>query len=405
VDLARPPATRALVSLIELRPLAVSCLKVRGANSFAGHPVFVGATVLTQASAVQGLEPFPATQPSVYRPKIRALQQTLYTFREDCARDFDAVVPEGFRGPRIRFGGSRNARMLTNLYVAADYNGYLLDETPWASDWWALARRTYAAQIASEPCYQHARAFGYGQGFITRAALLLDEIDDAGALIERLCHYAYSPKLQLWIVPEGTVVHPSGAYWYRSGDHGNTAQQVEILKVIRLIAGIDDLTPGRLTLVPRLPAGLTEMIVEDYSVLDAVCGNATVNYRLERRKDGMVFECRRTGTNPMRVRLGPFPADARLRATPQPTRTVRSGPGQWAWFEFPGEARECRMECALRLGMNSLSSDVPCWKVAEIELTSQRVYDNPYKDVTITVAFAGPQGQRIVREAFWCGQN
>jgi len=233
------------------------------------------------------------------------------------------------------------------IIAAADYHGYLLDETPCASDWWALARRTYAAQIASEPRYYHARAFGYGQGFITQAALLLDEMDDAGALIERLCDYAYSPKLQPWIVPEGVVVHPSGAYWYRSGDHGNTAQQVEILKVIRLIAGIDDLTPGRLTLVPRLPAGLTEVNVEAYPVLDATDKNAQVSYRLERRKDGMVFVCHRSGTNPLRVRLGPFPAAARLRATPPPTRTVRSGTGQWAWFEFPGEARECRVKCDL----------------------------------------------------------
>ena len=55
--------------------------------------------------------------------------------------------------------------------------------------------------------------------------------------------------------------------------------------------------------------------------------------------------------------------------------------------------------------MKSLSSDVLCWKVAEIELTSQLVYENPYKDVTITAVFAGPQGQSMVREAFWCGQN
>ncbi len=621
-------ASLGFVSLIELRPLAVSCVKVRRANSFAGHPVFVGATVLTRAPAVPGLEPFPAalrtvdlaglpvltaaaTLPAAYAPRIRALQHALYTFREDCARDFDEVVPEGFQGPRIRFGGSRHARMLTNLYnanlhdllaktdarnqmtptstlnapawgeytqsigtwsprlgrgnnagyagvwsrdgaragmerrrfglgaltpleidsfdrylylvqpphwtrditnpfnghsnfvgasltgkpmlghaendghgqvmllryqdwlaagrsaawlarywqatvdaaewvswcmdeklsdqqpadtlwshtepagwggvdaysnvlclygllasadiaahagktaeatrwrtqaerlrrgmerhltsegphgkrwvmhpgsswqdgdetlgailAAADYHGYLLDETPWTSDWWAIARATYAAQIASEPRYQHARAFGYGQGLITQAALLLDEMDDAGALIERLCDYAYSPKLQPWIVPEGTAVHPSGDYWYRTGDHGNTAQQVEILKVIRLITGVDDLTPGRLTLVPRLPAGLTEVNVAAYPVLDGTDQHAQVSYRLERRQDGLVFECHRRGTNPLRVRLGPFPADARLRTTPPPTRTVQSG--KWAWFEFSGEALECRVECTMQ---------------------------------------------------------
>ncbi len=53
-------ASLGFVSLIELRPLAVSCVKVRRARSFAGHPVFVGATVLTRAPAVPGSEPFPA---------------------------------------------------------------------------------------------------------------------------------------------------------------------------------------------------------------------------------------------------------------------------------------------------------------------------------------------------------
>lgn len=236
---------------------------------------------------------------------------------------------------------------LTPIVAAADFYGYLLDETPWDAGWWKLARNTYEAQIASEPRYNHVRAFGYGQGYIAQAALLLDEMDDAGALIERLCDYGYSPKLQPWIVPEGAVVHPSGEYWYRSGDHGNTAQQVEVLKVIRLIVGIDDLTPGRLTLVPRLPTGLTAIAVEDYPVLDASGDHASVTYRLERRPDGIAFECRRTGTNPLRVRLGPIPAEGRVRsATPQPAHVVRTGSGCWAWFELPGETKEFRIEFA-----------------------------------------------------------
>ena len=235
---------------------------------------------------------------------------------------------------------------LTAIVATADLHGYLLGETPWDADWWKLARNTYDAQIASEPRFNHVRAFGYGQGYITQAALLLDEMDDSGALIERLCDYAYSPKLQPWIVPEGVVVHPSGKYWYRSGDHGNTAQQVEVLKVIRLIAGIDDLTPGRLTLAPRLPSGMTEICVEDFPVLDVSCRAAMVSYRLERSVDGIFLAGRRSGTNPMRVRLGPFPADGGLRAaSPVPSRVVRAGSGCWVWFDISGDSNEFRVEC------------------------------------------------------------
>ena len=62
-------------------------------------------------------------------------------------------------------------------------------------------------------------------------------------------------------------------------------------------------------------------------------------------------------------------------------------------------------ECRNRIDLQTIFVDVPCWQVAESDLTSQRVYDSPYKDVTITAAFAGPQGQSIAREAFWCGQK
>ncbi len=46
---------------------------------------------------------------------------------------------------------------------------------------------------------------------------------------------------------------------------------------------------------------------------------------------------------------------------------------------------------------------VPLWCRTEIDLTSAGRYANPYADVDVTVEFAGPGGERILRPAFWDG--
>ena len=55
--------------------------------------------------------------------------------------------------------------------------------------------------------------------------------------------------------------------------------------------------------------------------------------------------------------------------------------------------------------VNASSGLVERWKVAEIELVSEREYGNPYADVQVSVAFAGPNGQTLMRDAFWYGGN
>jgi hypothetical protein len=48
-------------------------------------------------------------------------------------------------------------------------------------------------------------------------------------------------------------------------------------------------------------------------------------------------------------------------------------------------------------------ADVPQWRFTELDFEAQRAYANPYADVTLTATFTGPQGQTVVREAFWRG--
>lgn len=51
------------------------------------------------------------------------------------------------------------------------------------------------------------------------------------------------------------------------------------------------------------------------------------------------------------------------------------------------------------------ASEIKCWHVSEITLSSNVRYANPYADVKVSAVFTGPEGQSICREAFWDGGN
>jgi hypothetical protein len=51
-----------------------------------------------------------------------------------------------------------------------------------------------------------------------------------------------------------------------------------------------------------------------------------------------------------------------------------------------------------------MNSVVP-WTIIEIVLTSLVAYDSPYTQIDVDVVFTGPNGQTIVRPAFWDGGN
>ena len=43
------------------------------------------------------------------------------------------------------------------------------------------------------------------------------------------------------------------------------------------------------------------------------------------------------------------------------------------------------------------------YRAAILTFESKKSYENPFLDCTITAAFIGPSGQKIVREAYWDG--
>ena len=48
---------------------------------------------------------------------------------------------------------------------------------------------------------------------------------------------------------------------------------------------------------------------------------------------------------------------------------------------------------------------IPQWTTYEITLKSGTTYDNPYTDVEVVAIFSNPDGQQMIRPAFWDGGN
>ena len=182
---------------------------------------------------------------------------------------------------------------------------------------------------------------GYGQGFITQAALLLDDMAGAGQALDYLAGFIYDADAAPYLVPEGVALHPQRQAWYRSGDLGNAVHEAEVIKTLALVAGVDNLDGRRLQIAPRLPPGWTAIAVEQYPVL--VGGQRYLTgYRLQRQAQGLSMTIDAGAAVPgMDVRLGPLPAGASLQTTingvAYAAEVEDSGDSRWMWLRgLPG---------------------------------------------------------------------
>jgi hypothetical protein len=164
------------------------------------------------------------------------------------------------------------AEALAPLLSLADWLTYDPSDAPVEEQ--IISRRTFDALTSGGKWWMRQRMIGYDLALVTQAALLLDDVRSA-QLIDALCEGVYSARgPDPWIISEGSVRHESGKMWYRGGMGGNLVHLAETLKVVRLIAGVDDLTPGTLRLLPRLPVGWTGIEIKDYPI-SALCANDT----------------------------------------------------------------------------------------------------------------------------------
>ena len=119
--------------------------------------------------------------------------------------------------------------------------------------------------------YNCLRMYGYGQGMMTQAALLLDMMADAERFMEMLLHHCYLPKFGRWICPEGIILHESREYYLPVNAYmGQDSHVADSTKAVRLMLGIDDNKPEHLRFIPRFPSSWTFMAVKDFPVQNAI---------------------------------------------------------------------------------------------------------------------------------------
>ena len=192
-----------------------------------------------------------------------------------------------------------------------------------------------------QPFGFYGQAMGYGQGFVTQSALLLDRMQDVTPMLNWIAKGIYDPKYGSFIVPEGVQMDPTGRFWYRAGDLGNGVQEAEIIKTLRLVIGVDDTQPDRLRFFPRMPYGWSKIAVEKYPVLFKHSGKmetAFIRYRLERSSDKMNLEIASDQElGALAMRLGPFRkqpgvSSVRVNGKYQKITAEQSGDSWWARF-------------------------------------------------------------------------
>ncbi|GIW12500.1 MAG: hypothetical protein KatS3mg061_3557 [Dehalococcoidia bacterium] len=249
-------------------------------------------------------------------------------FREAAERIRAAVAtqlrdPDGWRSVAWNWGYGHEA--LAPVFSAADVGDY--DLSSLTAEERAVARQTYLRQLGRCPQHACVRAVGYGQGFLAQAALLLDDLETAATLLERLATLAYDERRSPYLIPEGIALAPDGSRWYRTGDLGNAVQQGEVLKALALVAGVER-GPTGVRLLPRLPATWQWLEVERWPL-----ASGTLSLRVERMGDTLRYQVATPVA--LALRVGPVAPGSRLLVdgVERAGRPVESGGRRWLWVD------------------------------------------------------------------------
>jgi hypothetical protein len=240
-----------------------------------------------------------------------------------------------------RAGWPNKSTVLGPLVLLADYEGFAPeDDDP---NWRAFNAAAYQRLVDTyQPFGFYGQAFGYGQGLVGQSALLLDRMHDATTILDWAAKQIYNPHYDSFIAPEAGDIDPTGRYWYRMSDLGNGVQEAEIVKMLRLVIGVDDTRPERVRFYPRMPYEWKEMSVAKYPVLFTRSGKtetAFLDYKLQRVAGGMRLQISASNKlGPVIMRLGPFeqqPEISKIRINGKnlsDTMTEHSGDSWWVKF-------------------------------------------------------------------------
>jgi hypothetical protein len=185
--------------------------------------------------------------------------------------------------------------------------------------------------------YDCLRMYGYGQGMMAQAALLLDQMEDAQRFIELMVTHNYLPHMERWAAPEGIITHKSGQFYVPvNGYMGQDSHVADSTKAVRLLLGIDDNRRECLHIVPRFPAAWTQCSIQNFPVLtESARGN--ISYALNREADRLSMSITLDQPAYLDVRMGPFPMHAQVNTAtvnnePHAFEQIESGDSVWAWI-------------------------------------------------------------------------
>jgi len=233
-----------------------------------------------------------------------------------------------------------------------------LDPAGWDQEMLKITRNTFMEHMEMPYGHQPVLAMGYGQGWLTHAALLLDEMDDAGPLLVNAAKYTYDKNMNyvdpdrgidwkkwMWIVPEGTNILPDGS-WHRINDLSNGANQGPVMHALEACAGIDDTDPGSIKIMPRIPDPLNGIEVSNHFALvpgETGLIKARLSYEFNKNQS---FSMKSNIPIPeLSIRLGPYSErneceaiSQQIEATGMRSRTESSGKymnreAWWIWVE------------------------------------------------------------------------
>ena len=230
-----------------------------------------------------------------------------------------AVGPDNNRTWRV----TRNSVLpsLQDCLVQTWYSLYKegLDPQKMDEDMTPISRNTLKSQLNQRYGDAPVLAMGYGIGWLTHSALVLDQMDNAGRLLINIARYSYDKNMDwvdekqkkdwrkwMWIIPEGSNIMPDGR-WYRICDLSNGANQGPAMNAMEICAGVDDAKSERVRLLPRIPDPLTGLEVSNFQVItsDGIKNiSPLINYTYERGKS---FKLKSNIKLPkLDIRFGPY---------------------------------------------------------------------------------------------------
>lgn len=204
-----------------------------------------------------------------------------------------------------------------------------------------ISRNSYR-HLMKEKNYNCLRMYGYGQGYMTQAALILDEMGDAEQFLDLMLRYCYLPKFGGWTGPEGIIVHRSGKYYLPvNGYMGQDVHVGESTKALRLMLGFDDNDPHHLRFIPRYPAAWTHLAVDKFPVLTGE-SRQLCRYSYDRKEDGQTFTFGlEHPVEHISLRLGPIPSGKTVQSAvfngqKAEFESSHSGDSDWIWIKTLG---------------------------------------------------------------------